>query len=86
MSYHRHEVQVVRLRLKLAHRGGPHPAAIMGLEAGVVRTGAKANLIICEGHTFDEVLSLPQSRRIVLRDGRPIDTAPPDYRELDDLF
>ena len=62
------------------------PAAIMLLEAGVVRAGAKADLIICEGRTFDEVLSRPQSRRIVLRDGQPIDTTPPDYRELDDLF
>lgn len=62
------------------------PATIMGLEAGVIKAGAKADLIICEGRTFDEVLSRPQSRRIVLRDGRPIDTTPPDYRELDDLF
>lgn len=58
----------------------------MRLEAGVIRPGAKADLIICEGRTFDEVLSRPQSRRIVLRDGRPIDATPPDYRELDDLF
>ena len=62
------------------------PAMIMGLEAGVIKAGAKADLIICEGRTFDEVLSRPQSRRVVLRDGRPIDTTPPDYRELDDLF
>ena len=62
------------------------PSAIMRLEAGVIRAGAKADLIICEGRTFDEVLSRPQSRRIVLRDGQPIDTMPPDYRELDDLF
>ena len=62
------------------------PARIMGLEAGVIRAGATADLIICEGRTFDEVLSRPQSRRIVLRRGQPIDTTPPDYRELDDLF
>ena len=59
------------------------PAAIMGLEAGVIRTGAKADLIICEGRTFDEVLSPLQ---IVLHDGQPIDTTPPDYHELDELF
>ena len=62
------------------------PARIMGLEAGVIRAGAAADLIICEGRTFDEVLSRPQSRRIVVRSGQPIDTTPPDYRELDDLF
>ena len=33
------------------------PARIMGLEAGVIRAGAAADLIICEGRTFDEVLS-----------------------------
>ena len=27
-----------------------------------------------------------RGRRIVLRDGQPIDTIPPDYRELDELF
>ena len=62
------------------------PARIMGVEAGVIRAGATADLIICEGRTFDEVLSRPQSRRIVLRGGQSIDTTPPDYRELDDLF
>ena len=62
------------------------PAGIMGLDAGVIKAGAKADLIICEGRTFDEVLSRPQSRRVVLRGGRPIDASPPDYRELDDLF
>ena len=62
------------------------PAKIMGIEAGVIKAGARADLIICEGRTFDEVLSRPQSRRVVLRNGQPIDTTPPDYRELDDLF
>ena len=62
------------------------PARIMGLEGGVIRAGATADLIICEGRTFDEVLSRPQSRRIVLRGGQSIDTTPPDYREMDDLF
>ena len=62
------------------------PARIMGLEAGVIRAGGAADLTICEGRTFDEVLSRPQSRRIVLRSGQSINTTPPDYRELDDLF
>jgi cytosine deaminase len=31
-------------------------------------------------------LSRPQADRIVLRQGRPIDTTLPDYRELDDLM
>ena len=37
------------------------PARKMGLEAGVIKAGAKADVIICEGRTFDEVLSRPQS-------------------------
>jgi hypothetical protein len=35
---------------------------------------------------MSELIARPQSDRIVLRAGRPIDTALPDYRELDDLF
>ena len=62
------------------------PARIMSLDAGIIRAGARADLIICESRTFDEVLSRPQGRRIVLRNSRPIHTEPPDYRELDDLF
>jgi len=62
------------------------PAQVMGLDAGVVAPGRVADLVICEGRSFDEFMSRPQSRRIVLRAGRPIDTTPPDYSELDHLF
>jgi cytosine deaminase len=62
------------------------PAAIMGLEAGLVRPGASADLILFEGRSWTEVLARPESRRIVLRGGRPIDTAPPPYAELDGLL
>ena len=66
---------------------GRNPAAIMGLhERGVVRAGAPADLVIMEGRCFSEVLARPQSRRAVLRGGRPIDTTPPDYAELDTLL
>jgi cytosine deaminase len=58
----------------------------MGIPAGVVKTGARADLVICEGRGFDEVLSRPRANRIVLRNGRAIDTTLPDYRELDHLF
>lgn len=62
------------------------PAEIMGIPAGVIKAGAKADLVICQGRGFDEVLARPQSRRVVLRNGKSIDTTPPDYRELDVLF
>ncbi len=59
------------------------PASIMGLDGGRIDAGAKADLVICEGRFFSEVLSRPQHRRIVLRAGKPIDSTAPDYRELD---
>ena len=66
---------------------GRNPASIMGLfERGVIRAGAPADLVIMEGRRFSEVLARPQSRRTVLRSGKPIDTTPPDYAELDPLF
>ena len=66
---------------------GRNPAAIMGLpDRGVIRAGAPADLVVMEGRRFSEVLARPQARRIVLRAGRPIDTTPPDYAELDALF
>ena len=62
------------------------PAAIMGLpEAGRLRPGAPADLVLFEGRSWTEVLARPESRRIVLRAGRPIDTALPAYAELDHL-
>jgi cytosine deaminase len=55
-------------------------------DRGVLRVGGTADLVIMEGRSFNEVLSRPQSRRMVLRAGRAIDTRPPDYAELDQLF
>jgi cytosine deaminase len=34
---------------------------------------------------MSEMLSRSQADRVVLRDGNPIDTSLPDYRELDQL-
>ena len=63
------------------------PAAIMGLpERGRIALGAPADLVLFRARSFSELLSRPQSGRIVLRAGRPIATALPDHRELDLLF
>ena len=63
------------------------PAEIVGLpERGRIRVGAPADLVILEGRSWNEALSRPESRRTVLRGGRPIDTTPPSYAELDHLF
>jgi cytosine deaminase len=62
------------------------PAAIMGLNGiGVLHEGAAADVIVLRARSYSELLSRQQADRIVIRNGRPIDTTPPDYRELDDL-
>jgi cytosine deaminase len=63
------------------------PADIIGLpERGRLRVGAPADLVILEGRSWSEALSRPESRRTVLRAGKPIGTTPPAYAELDHLF
>ena len=59
------------------------PAAAMGIAPPRIEAGASADLILFRARTMTELLSRPQSDRVVLRAGRPIDTTPPDYRELD---
>jgi len=63
------------------------PAAVMGLEAaGRIAVGLPADLVLFEARRYSELLSRPQTDRIVLRQGKPIDTTLPSYRELDALF
>ncbi|HEY8579172.1 MAG TPA: cytosine deaminase, partial [Beijerinckiaceae bacterium] len=60
------------------------PAAVMGLEGhGTLTRGGPADLILLRARTMNELLSRPQTDRAVLVGGRPIDTTPPDHRELD---
>ena len=66
---------------------GARPARIAGFAHGAeLRPGAPADLVILRARNWTELMARPQSDRIVLRRGRPIDTTPPDYRELDDLM
>jgi len=53
---------------------------------GTIAAGAPANLIILRARSWSELHSRPQMDRVVVRSGRRIDTALPDYRELDGLF
>jgi cytosine deaminase len=63
------------------------PAAVMGLPGRTgLRPGAPADLVLFRARTMSELLSRRQADRVVLRNGRAIDTTLPDYRELDDLF
>ncbi len=63
------------------------PAAIMGLsDAAVLAPGAPADFIVFKGRTYGELLSRPESERVVVRDGLAIERALPDYADLDDLM
>ena len=63
-----------------------NPARAMGLPAPSLDPGAAADLVICKARTWTELFSRPQSDRIVIRAGRQIDRALPDYAELDELM
>ncbi|MCC7049507.1 MAG: cytosine deaminase [Alphaproteobacteria bacterium] len=63
------------------------PADVMGLaKHGRIAVGGPADLVLFDARAYSELLSRPQADRIVLRNGRPIDTRLPSYRELDGLF
>ncbi|MGN6550843.1 MAG: cytosine deaminase [Pararhizobium sp.] len=62
------------------------PAAAMGIDAGRLAVGGAADFILFKGRRWSELLSRPESDRVVVRDGRPIDARLPDYAELDALM
>ncbi|MDM0026972.1 cytosine deaminase [Variovorax saccharolyticus] len=62
------------------------PAAIMGIDRGLLKPGASADLLVLKARSYSEMLSRTQFDRTVLRAGRAIDTTLPDYRLLDDLM
>lgn len=63
------------------------PADIMRLpDAGKLIAGGSADFVIFRGRSWTELLSRPESERIVVRDGRAIERVLPDYAELDDLM
>jgi cytosine deaminase len=63
------------------------PAQVMRLDgAGTIAPGGPADLVVFRGRSWTELLSRPESDRIVIRDGRAIDRTLPDYSELDDLM
>lgn len=62
------------------------PAAIMGLHGhGMITEAGPADFIVFEGRSWSEVLSRPESNRIVVRDGTPLATTLPSYAELDGI-
>ena len=93
-AYGDHDLlEVYREAVRIAHLDRPFgvwanlvtrvPAELMGVEAGRIAVGAPADLSIFHAREATELLSRPHGDRIVLRAGKPIDTTPPDYAELD---
>ncbi|NEP46535.1 MAG: amidohydrolase family protein, partial [Okeania sp. SIO2H7] len=90
-------LEVFKLAVKIAHLDLPFSdwpqavtkisAELMGLaDVGKIGVGLPADLILFKGRNFSELLSRPESDRVVLRNGKAMDTTLPDYRELDDLI
>ena len=86
-------LEVMREATRIAHLDHPFadwPAAfsgraaqIIGMDCGVIKQGAKADMILVRARDWTELLSRPHSDRLVVRAGRAIDAEPPDYSELD---
>ncbi|MEG3436368.1 cytosine deaminase [Pannus brasiliensis CCIBt3594] len=90
-------LEVFTQAVRIAHLDTPYgdwcdsvtrtPADVLGLpHFGRIGVGLEANLLIFKARDFSELLSRPQFDRLVLRNGKSIDTTLPDYRELDDLL
>ena len=63
------------------------PAEMMGLEGlGQIGEGLSADLVIFRARSFNELMARGQSDRTVIRRGQQIETALPDYADLDDLM
>ncbi|QDG94698.1 cytosine deaminase (plasmid) [Rhizobium sp. NIBRBAC000502774] len=62
------------------------PAKLMGIEGGAIAAGNPADFVIFRGRRYSEILSRHQSDRLVVRNGRQVTTALPDFECLDDLM
>ncbi|AGB45966.1 cytosine deaminase-like metal-dependent hydrolase [Mesorhizobium australicum WSM2073] len=63
------------------------PAHVMRLDGfGTLAAGGDADFVLFKGRSWTELLSRPESDRIVVRAGRAIDRQLPDYAELDGLM
>ena len=62
------------------------PAAICGFAPTSLAEGAPADLVLFNARSWTELHARPHADRIVLRDGVALETALPDYAELDPLM
>ena len=63
-----------------------NPAHACGFDAPSLAPGSSADLTLFKARSWTEFFARPQSDRIVIRDGVPIDRTLPDYSELDHLM
>jgi cytosine deaminase len=92
-----HDVlEVFTQSVRIAHLDTPYgdspctvtktAADLIGLPTvGRIAIGLPADLVIFKARYFSELLSRSQHDRIILRNGKEIDTKLPDYSELDNL-
>ena len=62
------------------------PTDACGFPVQDLAPGHPADLVIFRARSWTEFFARPQSDRIVIRGGRPIDRTLPDYADLDDLM
>jgi cytosine deaminase len=96
-SFGDHDVlEVFTQAVRIAHLDMPYsdwPCTVTKTAADLINlpkvgrlgVGLPADLILFKGRNFSELLSRPQHDRIVLRNGKPIDTTLPDYSQLDEV-
>jgi cytosine deaminase len=63
-----------------------NPARAIGVAAPSLAPGAPADLVICRARHWSELFARPQSDRMVIRAGRQVARALPDYADLDPLM
>jgi cytosine deaminase len=63
-----------------------NPAKACGFDRPSLLPGAPADLVVVRARNWTELFARPQSDRMVIRAGEMIDTALPDYSELDHLM
>ncbi len=91
-------LEVYRMATRIIHFDHPvadwpktalaNPARAMSLGGshGVLRVGDPADFIVFRGRSWTELLSRPESGRIVYRNGKLVEAELPDYAELDHLM
>jgi len=89
-------LEVYRMATRILHLDHPvgdwpravtaTPAALMGVDGGMLAAGDPADMVVFRGRSWNELLARPETDRVVIRDGRVIDSRLPDYSELDELM